>query len=213
MSEKVFEHTASITGLTCKPLSILSEPISTQEMSRARGGNDGGRPHNVDTRLDPGTIYNDLQKQYGGNSCPQECPLPCCEKDPDPGGVEGGLPTGTGGGGGEGGPSRITGLPPSTGGSYTSADSSGTQDQNGGALDNVDEEPDWEEGGQEDDKSVTDHVVDFFMDIYNEFDDAFNMDNYHPEGDGNDPGSEDGEDGEDENGVSEDEDNGRNGDN
>ena len=132
MSEKVFEHTASITGLTCKPLSILSEPISTQEMSRARGGNDG--THNVDTRLDPGTIYNDLQKQYGGNSCPQECPLPCCEKDPDPGGVEGGLPTGTGGVvGGEGGPSKITGLPPSTGGSYTSADSSGTQDQNGGA--------------------------------------------------------------------------------
>ena len=38
MSENIFEHTTSIAGLTCKPLSILSETISSQEMSMARGG-------------------------------------------------------------------------------------------------------------------------------------------------------------------------------
>lgn len=42
MSESIFEHTTSIAGLTCKPLAILSEIISPQEMSRVRGGN-GGR--------------------------------------------------------------------------------------------------------------------------------------------------------------------------
>ncbi len=41
MPESIFEHTTSIAGLTCKPLSILSETISPQEMSMARGGNDG----------------------------------------------------------------------------------------------------------------------------------------------------------------------------
>ena len=40
MSESIFEHTTSIAGLTCKPLSILSETISSQEMSMARGGDD-----------------------------------------------------------------------------------------------------------------------------------------------------------------------------
>ena len=39
MPENIFEHTTSIVGLTCKPLSILSETISPQEMSRTRGGN------------------------------------------------------------------------------------------------------------------------------------------------------------------------------
>ena len=38
MSENIFEHTTSIAGLTCKPLAILSETISSQEMSMARGG-------------------------------------------------------------------------------------------------------------------------------------------------------------------------------
>ncbi len=41
MPENIFEHTTSIAGLTCKPLDILSETISTQEMSMARGGDDG----------------------------------------------------------------------------------------------------------------------------------------------------------------------------
>ncbi len=39
MQENILEHTTSIAGLTCKPLSILSETISPQEMSRAQGGN------------------------------------------------------------------------------------------------------------------------------------------------------------------------------
>ena len=42
MPENIFEHTTSITGITCKPLSILSETISPQEMSMARGGNGTG---------------------------------------------------------------------------------------------------------------------------------------------------------------------------
>ena len=41
MPENIFEHTTSIAGLTCKPLSIFSETISTQEMSMVRGGNEG----------------------------------------------------------------------------------------------------------------------------------------------------------------------------
>ena len=40
MSENISEHTTSITGLTCKPLAILSETISLQEMSMVRGGTD-----------------------------------------------------------------------------------------------------------------------------------------------------------------------------
>ena len=42
MSENIFEHTTSIARLTCKPLAILSETISPQEMSRARGGDGTG---------------------------------------------------------------------------------------------------------------------------------------------------------------------------
>ena len=38
MAESIFENTTSIAGLTCQPLAILSETISSQEMSRARGG-------------------------------------------------------------------------------------------------------------------------------------------------------------------------------
>ena len=37
MLENISEHTTSITGLTCKPLAILSETISPQEMSVVRG--------------------------------------------------------------------------------------------------------------------------------------------------------------------------------
>ena len=44
MSESIFEHTTSTSGLTCKPLSILSETISSQEMSMARGGDGMGGP-------------------------------------------------------------------------------------------------------------------------------------------------------------------------
>ena len=41
MPENIFEPTTSIAGLTCKPLSVLSETISPEEMSKVRGGNDG----------------------------------------------------------------------------------------------------------------------------------------------------------------------------
>ena len=42
MQENILEHTTSIAGLTYKPLAILSETISPQEMSRAQGGNGCG---------------------------------------------------------------------------------------------------------------------------------------------------------------------------
>ncbi len=41
MPENILEHPTSIAELTCKPLAILSETISPQEMSMARGGNEG----------------------------------------------------------------------------------------------------------------------------------------------------------------------------
>ena len=63
MPENIFEHTTSIAGLTCKPLSILSETISSQEMSMARGGNDNG---------DPGGLEE-------GTGCDPYCIDPCCE--------------------------------------------------------------------------------------------------------------------------------------
>ena len=53
MPESIFEHTTSIAGLTCKPLAILSETISSQEMSMARGGDDtsgGGSQSGQDPR-------------------------------------------------------------------------------------------------------------------------------------------------------------------
>ena len=55
MQENILEHTTSIAGLTCKPLSILSETISPQEMSRVRGG-DGmgsGGPGSMSSGMDP----------------------------------------------------------------------------------------------------------------------------------------------------------------
>ena len=64
MSENIFEHTTSIAGLTCKPLSILSETISPQEMSRARGGNgcndddDDDDPIDMNTTPGPGDVIN-----------------------------------------------------------------------------------------------------------------------------------------------------------
>ena len=44
MSENISEYTTSLAGLTCKPLAILSETISPQEMSRVRGGTDYVEP-------------------------------------------------------------------------------------------------------------------------------------------------------------------------
>lgn len=62
MSESIFEHTTSIAGLTCKPLSILSETISPQEMSMARGGD--GNPENF------GPVIDDLEKSITYNCVP-----------------------------------------------------------------------------------------------------------------------------------------------
>ena len=65
MPENIFEHTTSIAGLTCKPLSILSKTISPQEMSRARGGNGCGEkkkeeedPVDMNTTPGPGDVVN-----------------------------------------------------------------------------------------------------------------------------------------------------------
>ncbi len=73
MSEKVSEQsegiTTSITGLTCKPLAILSETISPEEMSRVRGGiDDIGNSPPIE---EPDTVP----------PCPDPCPTPPC---PDP---------------------------------------------------------------------------------------------------------------------------------
>lgn len=211
MSESIFEHTTSIAGLTCKPLAILSETISSEEMSRVRGGD-----HHLEEPPETGPPP--------GTECPPGCQEYCCDPkeiiivNPNPEGPQNPLPP-------LGSPSPPSGsiftlifrgddsnsAPADSSNSApadsSSADTSGTQDQNGGALDNVDEEPDWgEDDGQEDDKSVTDHIVDFFRDIYDEFDDAFNVGNHHPDENGDDSGMEDGED-------DDDEDNGGDGDN
>ena len=55
MSENILEHTTSITGLTCKPLAILSETISPREMNRARGGDGmgGGGPGSMSSGQNP----------------------------------------------------------------------------------------------------------------------------------------------------------------
>ncbi len=63
MPENILEHTLSIAGLTCKPLAILSEAISPEEMSMARGGNGDG---------DPGGLEE-------GTGCGPYCIDPCCE--------------------------------------------------------------------------------------------------------------------------------------
>ena len=56
MPENIFDQqdslTTSITGLTCKPLAILSETISPQEMSMVRGGTDLGQ----DPPIPEGTV-------------------------------------------------------------------------------------------------------------------------------------------------------------
>lgn len=52
MPENIFEHTTSIEGLTCKPLAILSETISPQEMSRTQGGNGCGEKKKEEDPID-----------------------------------------------------------------------------------------------------------------------------------------------------------------
>ena len=69
MQENILEHTTSIAGLTCKPLSILSETISPQEMNMARGGNDN--PENY------GAAVNELEKSIT-YSCTPGCQCDTC---------------------------------------------------------------------------------------------------------------------------------------
>lgn len=148
MQENILEHTTSIAGLTCKPLSILSETISPQEMSRVRGG--GG--HDIEEPPETGPPP--------GTECPPGCRDYCCDprevviSNPNPEGPQNPLPplgnpsppSGSiftlifGGGGSNSAPADSS----DSADSSASADSSGTQDQNGGALDNVEEEDDYD---------------------------------------------------------------------
>ena len=143
MSESIFEHTTSIAGLTCKPLAILSETISQEEMSRVRGGN-----HHIEEPPEAGPPP--------GTECPPGCIDYCCDPrtviivNPKPEGPQNPLPP-------LGIPSPPSGPIFSFSGddstsapadsssvdTSSSADTSGTQDQNGGALDNVEEEEDY----------------------------------------------------------------------
>ncbi|MCE2435617.1 MAG: hypothetical protein J4F29_22270 [Candidatus Latescibacteria bacterium] len=72
MSENISEHTTSITGLTCKPLAILSETISPQEMSMARGGTDYVEPC-------PRNEDEDVEDPYPCET-PDGLPCPCDEE-------------------------------------------------------------------------------------------------------------------------------------
>ena len=154
MSKNIFEPrydiATPIAGLTCKPLSILPETISPQEMSLARGGNDKEEEEPPDPRLP------------WWDQCEPGCIDPCCDPKEviiiDVEGPQNGLPS-------LGSPrgSKIITFSgsetstPADSSAYvdttTSADSSGTQDLNGGALDNVEEENDWGEDSVEDEDS------------------------------------------------------------
>ncbi len=69
MPENISEHTTSIAGLTCKPLSILSETISPQEMNMARGGNGGSITMPGDGKMDDGaTGMDEISGECGGNT-------------------------------------------------------------------------------------------------------------------------------------------------
>ncbi len=149
MSENIFEHTTSIVGLTCKPLSILSETISPQEMNMARGGD-----HHIHEPPETGPPP--------GMECPPGCQDYCCDPrdivitNPNPEGPQNLLPplgnpsppSGSiftlifGGGGSNSAPADSSDSVDTSASADSS--SSGTQDQNGGALDNVEEEDDYD---------------------------------------------------------------------
>ncbi len=132
MQENILEHTTSIAGLTCKPLAILSETISPQEMSRARGGNGGERPHNVNTRFDPGSSTSGLAGRVtpgSGEGCEIGCFEYCCDEGPqgDEGPQNLAFPTFGGSGGGGGGGGDVLG-PFGGGGGGSSSNSDATND-------------------------------------------------------------------------------------
>lgn len=174
MSKNIFEPrhdiATPIAGLTCKPLSILPETISPQEMSLARGGNGDDDPYDFDEIYDP----LDEKTVTTMDKIPEECPGNTydCAPGPELLGTPG-VAVGFGGSGGSG-ESRGTGQAGGIlGESYTapadssasvdtttSADSSGTQDQNGGALDNVEEEDDYYDLIDPDDYEDWEYFVD-----------------------------------------------------
>ncbi len=132
MSENIFEHTTSIAGLTCKPLSILSETISPQEMSRARGGNGMGGPGGPQPGQDPAQAQQERAEQKARQAEAQQLLNEQTEsKD------KAGLFSGT-----TyypvidiaGNPNEPTFWTQNDVDTTAQVDSSGTQDQNGGAL-------------------------------------------------------------------------------
>ena len=138
MPENIFEHTTSIAGLTCKPLSILSETISPQEMSRARGGDGmGGSGGGPQSGQDPAEA--EAEKKSWKKAAQKA--LEDQESKDKPG---------LGPLGGTYWPIIDVAGDPNEATFWTNtsapADSSGTQDQNGGALDNQDDdEAVWED--------------------------------------------------------------------
>ena len=122
MPESIFGHTTSIKGLTCKPLDILSETISPQEMNRVRGG-DGmgsGGPGSMSSGQNP----DEAKAERQARRAEAQKLLDEQTKQTDTAGL--------------GGPLGGTYIPLlDVSGSLNTtaqADSSGTQDQNGGSL-------------------------------------------------------------------------------
>lgn len=121
MLKNIFEHTTSIAGLTCKPLSILSETISSQEMSMARGGDSMGGPGSMSSGMDSNQAQRDKAEQAARRAEAQKAV------------DEQTKPIDTAGLGGPFGGTYIPIIDVSGSLNTTAqADSSGTQDQNGG---------------------------------------------------------------------------------
>lgn len=151
MSENIFEHTTFIAGLTCKPLAILSETVSPQEMSMARGGNgmggSGGGPQ-------PGQDPQEAKAEKESWKKAAQKALEDQESKDKPG---------LGPLGGTYWPIIDIAGDPNEETFWTSnvdttaqSDSSGTQDQNGGALDNQDDDDAVWEDIQDDDDELSD---------------------------------------------------------
>ncbi len=133
MPENILEHTTSIAGLTCKPLTILSETISPQEMSMARGGDGmgGGGPGSMSSGQDPAEAKSEKRFwKRTGQKTSEEQTQP---KDKPGLGPLGGtyIPKIDV----AGSPNEETFWTQSNVDTTAQADSSGTQDLNGGTLD------------------------------------------------------------------------------
>ncbi len=152
MSKNIFEPrydiATPIAGLTCKPLSILPETISPQEMSLARGGFDGSGPVPQEGQ-DPAEA--DREKAEAAERRKEAKKL-LKDQNPD-------MP-GLGPLGGTFVPNINVAGSPDQETFWTSADSSGTQDLNGGALDNVEEEDDYYDLIDPDDYEDWEYFVD-----------------------------------------------------